>query len=254
MILIVGGTSDSREIACRLKEHQINVLISSATSNGYKLATLDGLNGIQGRLDCQGIIKTIDLHSIKVLVDASHPYAEEVSKNAAAACIATGVPYIRYSRPVSIIKENPLLVTVSGYKQAVEKAFEIGNSIFLAAGSKNAGLFIETAQKTGKRLIVRVTPEPDIINMLIKLGVNPADIVAMQGPFNEEINKAMFRYFKSDILVTKESGEAGGFNEKISAASKLGITSVVIQRPSEPAGAITGIEETVHKALSLVKT
>lgn len=249
MILLIGGTSDSREIARKLKEAGAGILVSTATDYGYKLACDDGLQVIQGCLDRQGIINVINSHQVKLLLDASHPYAGLVTKNAYEACLETGIEYLRYTRPSSPIPSEPLVFPVDSYQQAAEKACVLGENIFLAAGSRNVKIFIDEALPKGKSLIVRAIPEPEVIKGLLKAGIRPKNIVAMQGPFSKDLNTALFQYYQVDVLVTKESGKEGGFDEKLSAASKLRLPIVVIKRLPEPDGALSNIEEIVKKAL-----
>ncbi|NTW04765.1 MAG: precorrin-6A reductase [Peptococcaceae bacterium] len=253
MILVIGGTSDGREIAQQLEKHGCKVLVSTATDYGYNIAKSCGLNAVQGRLNRQGLVSLIENYSIRLVVDASHPYAEEITENTTYACRKKEIAYIRYSRPKGKSIDNPLVVEVESYQQAVEKASNLGDSIFLTIGSKNSGLFIESLGPKNKRLILRITPDPVIIADLLNMGVAPADLIAIQGPFSESINIAMLNHFKADVLVTKESGREGGFQEKISAAIKLGIPVIVIKRPPEPPGATGSIKETIEKALVLLK-
>jgi precorrin-6A/cobalt-precorrin-6A reductase len=251
VILIIGGTSDAREIAQELKNLGRRVLVSTATDYGYNIANNSGLDAIRGRLDCKGLVELMEGYSISLVVDASHPYAEEITKNTINACRKKDIIYIRYSRPVGKSSQNPLVVEAGSYQQAAEKAFELGASIFLTAGSKNSRLFFELLQAKDKRLIIRVTPDPTIIADLLNMGVSPADLIAVQGPFSESTNIAMLKHFKADVLVTKESGKEGGYQEKISAAVKLGIPVVVIKRPPEPPEAICSIKQTIDKVLLL---
>ena len=85
------------------------------------------------------------------------------------------------------------------------------------------------------------------------MGYSPPDLVAMQGPFSEEVNLALWRHFGVDVVVTKESGPAGGLGEKLSAASRLGIPVVMIKRPPEPPDAVGSVEEAVKQALEYLK-
>jgi precorrin-6A/cobalt-precorrin-6A reductase len=251
VILVIGGTSDGREIAQQLKNSGCIVLISTATDYGYNIAHNSGLDVIKGKLDCKGLVALMDNYLIRLVVDASHPYAEEITKNTLDACRKKDITYIRYCRPLGESIDNPLVVEADSYQQAAEKAVELGDSIFLTAGSKNSGLFFKRLQAKNKRLIIRVTPDPAVIGELLNMGVSPADLIAMQGPFSEGINIEMLKHFKADVMITKESGKEGGYQEKISAAIKLGIPVVVIKRPPEPPGAICSIMQTVEKALLL---
>jgi precorrin-3B C17-methyltransferase len=78
---------------------------------------------------------------------------------------------------------------------------------------------------------VRITPEPALIRRAVELGVPRDHILAMQGPFSEAFNSALWRDQRIDCVVTKDSGEAGGFSAKVRAAAVLGIPLLVVRRP-----------------------
>jgi len=85
--------------------------------------------------------------------------------------------------------------------------------------------------KDEKELYVRILPVPEHIALCLDMGIPPARIIAMHGPFSEDLNRAMFRQYQINTMVTKESGDAGGALEKIHAAFTEGIDTIVIERP-----------------------
>lgn len=249
MILVIGGTSEGRAIAREIKCRGAEVLVSAATGYGSGLAAGEGVRVVQGRLNQEGLRDILVAGSIKVVVDASHPFAVEISRNASRACDMTGSRYIRFARPGGEIPESPLVVMAEDYNDAAKRACDVGKTLFLATGSKTAGIFLEMAREKGRRAVIRVIPDPEVIRILLEMGFSPADVVAMQGPFSEELNAAVLRHYLADVVVTKESGRAGGQDEKISAALKLGIPVIVVKRPPEPPGAVWSVEEAVELAL-----
>ncbi|KJR96359.1 MAG: hypothetical protein VR68_14580 [Peptococcaceae bacterium BRH_c4a] len=249
MILVIGGTSDSRVIAELLAAEGARVLVSAATRYGADLAVGDGIEVIWGRLNREGLTKLLITRNVKVLIDASHPFASEISANAAWACGQAGVHYIRFARPGIPDNQSPVLEWSENYHAAARRACHFGKTIFLTTGSKTAGIFYETAREMGRRVVLRVIPDPDVIKSLIAIGISPSDIVAMRGPFGEEINVALLRHFQADVMVSKESGDAGGLGEKIAAAEKLALPLLVVRRPPEPEGAAVTAWEAVERAL-----
>lgn len=250
MILVVGGTTEGREVARELAARGSGVLVSTATGHGSELAARDGVRTVQGRLDCLGMVQLIKQNLIRVLLDASHPFAVEVSRNAARACEKTGIPYIRYARPEFEIPLTGLVEKAESYQEAARLACGLGRTIFLASGVKSARLFWELAGEKGSRVVFRVIPDPGTIRGLMEMGVSMADVVAMQGPFSEEMNLALFRQYRVEVVVTKESGREGGLEEKISAAARLGLPVVLIKRPPEPPGAVRSGPEAVQRAMA----
>jgi precorrin-3B C17-methyltransferase len=113
---------------------------------------------------------------------------------------------------------------------AASTAARLGQRIFLAVGIKELAAFVES--RTGRDWFVRVTPEAASIDRALSLGVPRARICAMQGPFSRAFNEALWAGWQIDCVVTKDSGEAGGFNAKVEAAAALKIPLVVVERPA----------------------
>ena len=87
-----------------------------------------------------------------------------------------------------------------------------------------------------ERIALRILPMQDSLAKAVELGYKPANVVCMQGPFEEDLNIAMIKHFNAKYLVTKDSGKAGGFEEKISAAHKAGAELVIIARSENEHG------------------
>jgi len=252
MILVIGGTSEGRIIAEQLVKEGVGVLVSTATQFGADLASGFGTEVIWGRLGREELCKLLLSRKIKVLIDASHPFASEISANAVGACSRTGVNYIRFARP-GTPKSSPALEFSKSYHDAARRACDIGKTIFLTTGSKTAGIFYESAREMGRRIVIRILPDPGVIKELIKMGISQSDIVAMRGPFGEELNLALLRHFRADVIVAKESGDAGGLGEKIAAAERLGLPLIVVKRPPEPEGSAITALEAVEMALKCIR-
>ncbi|MDK2889076.1 MAG: precorrin-6A/cobalt-precorrin-6A reductase, partial [Thermoanaerobacter sp.] len=211
MIMVLAGTSDGREIVKTLASHGYRVLACAATPYGASLLEGSGALRVSGRrLSGAEIGRVIEENKVEILVDATHPYAVEVSATASEVCREKRVRYIRYQRPASPIKEHSLVFYVKSYQEAAVKAAELGEVIFLATGSKTLDVFWEAAKKRGRRVIARVLPHPDVLKKCLDLGLTPADIVAIQGPFSREVNLALLRHYNAGVLVTKDGGARGG--------------------------------------------
>ncbi|MHB8917948.1 MAG: precorrin-6A reductase [Desulfocucumaceae bacterium] len=249
MILVIGGTSEARAIARELARRGAGVLVSTATAYGARLAAEDGVGVLQGRMEEKEIKSLIAARGIRVVIDASHPFATGVTAASSGACAGGEAKYIRYARPEEQKMGSPGTEAVNTYQEAAGRACDLGNTIFLSTGSKTAGIFLNMARDRGRRIIIRVLPDPGVISRLLDMGFSPLDLVAMQGPFSEEVNLALWRHFRVDVVVTKESGPAGGLGEKLSAARRLGIPVVIIKRPPEPPDAAGSVEEAVKQAM-----
>jgi precorrin-6A/cobalt-precorrin-6A reductase len=232
MILVLGGATEGRLISKRLQDSGCRVILSTATSHGGHLALEGGVEEVRsGALSREDLKKMILTGGVAGVVDATHPYAWQVSETAMEVCAELRLPYIRYERPAVQLPEHPLLVRAADYRQAASRAAGLGNSIFLAIGSRRLEYFCCAPELKGKKLVARVLPEGDILRRCHDLGLKANQIFAVQGPFSREANLWMFKHFRSEVVVTKESGETGGFYSKWEACRELGLPLVVVGRP-----------------------
>lgn len=232
MILVLAGTKDGRELIHILAQAGYKVLASVFSQYGGELIKLENVDIHIGPLDAEGLARLIVSSEIKFVVDASHPYAINVSQNAMQACALTNTHYIRYERPADPMPLYAGLHVVDNYSMAIELAAVLGKVVFLTTGSRHLKLFKEAPSLQKHRLIARVLPEPSVLSECIAMGFLPGDIIAMQGPFSHELNIALFRERQAEVVVTKNSGQIGGSDTKITAAMALGLPLIVIDRPA----------------------
>ena len=218
-----------------------------------------------GRLDAEemtALFEAAQQTSAPLLViDATHPYAAVVSENILTACAAAGVRCIRVEREDSGAEEHG---TESAQKALPERestgedgkasapegaAFHWVESIEEAAAwlagksAQRPNILITTGSKEltpytqipdfAARCYVRALPTVEALEKCQALGFRRDHLILMQGPFSEEMNVAQLRYADAGYLVTKASGETGGFPEKCEAALALGVEVVCIGRPKE---------------------
>lgn len=232
MILVLAGTSDARELAVRIKESGYELLSTVVTDSAAKSMEEAGLPVQVGRLTAQDLVSLIAEKSIRCVVDATHPFAEEASKNAMAASQEAGVPYIRYERESLSAPGSEKLIVVEDYVQAAELAAKKKGVIMLTTGSKTLKIFTDRLLGLpDTTLVARMLPRLDNMQKCEELGLAQKNIVAMQGPFSKELNKALYDHYKVTLMITKESGKVGAFDEKVEAALEMGIETIVIGRP-----------------------
>ncbi len=250
MILVLAGTREGREVVELLRRHGRQVLASAVSAYGGELAGADLVR--VGALDREGMEGLLREQRVRALVDATHPYAQEASRNARAACRAAGVPYLRLERPPAALPPTGEVHQVADYPAAAELAVTFGSSVFLSTGSRRLAVFVASARPRGVRVVARVLPEVEALIECRRLGLGPADVVAMQGPFTRELNLALFRHYQAAVVVSKESGEAGGFPEKAAAAAELGLPLVVIRRGQADPVAVASPREALEWVLRTV--
>ena len=232
MILVLAGTQDGREIAAGLREAGYEVIASVVSEYGRELVAQSGVPVQAAAMNEQELQQFVIQHGIRLMIDATHPYAVNVSRNARQVAAKLHIPCLRYERPDSALPIYAKLVLAPDMQRAAEMAVGLGKTVFLTTGSHSLPLFRAAAAGRDCRLIARVLPQPEVIADCIANGFSPADIIAAQGPFSQELNRELFRAYGADVMVTKNSGAIGGTDAKIAAAIELGLIIVVVQRPA----------------------
>lgn len=232
-VVIFGGTSEGRMLSECLCRNKIAHTLCVATDYGEEvLEPSEYAHVLQGRLDTQQMEDLIRREQCFVVVDATHPYAVEVSQNIRKACERTKMKYLRFLRDKESVIDVRSDVLVSSATEAAAYLDGQEGAIFLTTGSKELPAFTAGVHKT-ERLFVRVLPSAAVVASCRELGLEGKQICAMQGPFSEEMNRALLQQTKAAWLVTKDTGITGGFPEKVRAARSLGVRLVIIRRPEE---------------------
>lgn len=229
-IHVFGGTSDALAICRQLEQGNLCYSLSVATETGEELATDLQAEIIVQRMTKEQMIDWLQARQIRCVIDATHPFAAEVSKNILKACQYLQLPCLRFERPSQISAiESELLIKVDNVEDACEQAKRFGERIFLTTGSKQLADYVRLLPE--KQLIARVLPTVSVIQSCYDLGLGVGNIVALKGPFSAEMNETMYRFYQADVVITKESGDVGGYQEKVKPCLALGIPCIVIKRP-----------------------
>ena len=161
-------------------------------------------------------------------VDATHPYAREVSANIRSACRSAGVPLRRLLRRSSELPPGSILA--GSPEEAAQLLQSREGNVLLAIGAKGVSAF---SGLDPERLYPRVLPVEESLSACRRAGVPTKNIIAMHGPFSQKLNEAILEQYRIRWMVTKDGGSAGGFGEKVSAARNTGASLVVIGRPED---------------------
>ncbi len=245
--IVFAGTTEGYQISRFLAFHKISVLACVATEYGtHSLEEDEFLHVKAGRLAEEEMRELFQKETPKVILDGTHPYAKEVTDNISKAAARTGIPYIRILRDSSAHKAA---VYVDSTEKAAEYLEETEGNVLLTTGSKELKVFTEIPSYRD-RLYARVLSLPSVVETCSEYGFEGKHLIAMQGPFSREMNEAMLRQYQCSYLVTKDSGKAGGFEEKIQAAEACGVIPVVIGRPEESEKGIS-LKECKHKLMEI---
>lgn len=234
-VLIFAGTVEGRTLAERLCEYGVRPQVCVATEYGESLiAGKEDMLVSHERLNQAQMEERMNASGDVLVIDATHPYAAEVTKNIRAACDHTGKRYIRLLRKSQEIKDGDC-VRVGSVQEAAEYLRTTQGNIFLTTGSKELAAFTEIPDYR-ERLYARVLSLPEVVQSCSALGITGKHLICMQGPFSRELNTALLRQFEAKYLVTKDTGAQGGFLEKYEAAREAGAVTVVIGRPLQEEG------------------
>lgn len=233
MILLLGGTSETAPLAAALVERDFHVLVSTATDVPLELGSHPKMYSRKGSLDREGMVQLAGEKGIRIIVDASHPYASSVRANAREAARQLGIPYLTWVRPTAINGED--LHMAQDHQSAARIACSFGKPVILTTGARNLVPYAQEAKARGVVLFARVLPQESSMESCRVAGIPESHVVTGRGPFSVEENRSVIRRFGIGVIVTKDSGEAGGVPAKIEAARQEGCRVVVVGRPKETA-------------------
>ncbi|WP_434302092.1 cobalt-precorrin-6A reductase [Clostridium botulinum] len=231
MIALILGTSEGREILSLLNKFTDNILISTATAYGGEILKNYKYKKLNTKpLNKEELSNMLKENQVNILIDASHPYALEVTKNAREVSKDLNIEYVRYERPSSAeeFKENKKVVFLEDYKDLNEALKNIKGNILNTSGSRNMDKILDL--KLENRIIHRVLPSVKVLEDCFNLGVKVEDLMAIKGPISKELNKAFIKDYDAKALILKDSGPQGGTKEKILACLECDIYALVIKR------------------------
>ena len=221
MLWLIGGTSESRTIAQRLTQQQIPWLVTVVSSTAARLYV--GLPGqVQaGALDVASMPALIQQHGIRAIVDASHPFATDISKQA----MATGLPYLRFERQSYPLA--PPAESVPDLDTLLQPHYLDNRRVLLTLGIKSLHRFQPWQQRA--HLWARILPTA--WEQAIQARFAPDRLICDRAPTDALAEQTLWQHLEIDTVVTKASGGPGGVPIKLTAAKALGIRLLVIARP-----------------------
>ncbi len=245
-IVIFAGTSEGRILAEALNREKRDCHVCVATEYGERIMTEGEHVQIHAeRMDLEQMISFLRACSPEAVVDATHPYAAEVSANIRSACEAVKADHYRLVRrsehvpDMSLDADGDISSGMIHYVNSVEEAAHYLNgtegNVLLTTGGKELHKYAQIVQDQ-ERLYARVLSVEDSIRECLRLGFEGKRLICMQGPFSEEMNYALLKQTDAAYMVTKESGAAGGFAEKLRAAKRAGVKCVIVRRPNQETG------------------
>jgi precorrin-6A/cobalt-precorrin-6A reductase len=225
-VLVLGGTSEARALAFELDGRPGLRVISSLAGRVSRPVRPAGEVRVGGFGGADGLAAWARREGVGAVVDATHPFAQTISANAAVACAAAGLPLLRLARPAWSAREGDDWRPAGSLEEAAGLLPGLGSRVFLTTGRQGLACFAALDELW---FLIRCVDPPS--------GPMPArrEVLLARGPYEREAEHALMRRFGVDVLVTKNSG--GPLTEgKLDAARDLGVPVVMVSRPDAVAG------------------
>ncbi len=224
-VVLIGGTGESRSLADALSRQGIP-WIATVTSEGGRRLYRD-LPGqvVVTRFSPSSLEQFLQERRIRVVVDASHPFAQEISQLAMQVTAQLGIPYLRYERPPVAL--DPWVQVVPDWQGVLTESVLAGRRLLLTVGVKALPLFGPWQDRC--QLYARVLPES--VPQAVQAGIPAERVIGMRLPLSFEQELRLWQRLDLQGVISKDSGEAGGLVVKQAVAKTLGIPLWVIRRP-----------------------
>ncbi|WP_448560895.1 cobalt-precorrin-6A reductase [Trichothermofontia sp.] len=253
-IWLIGGTQESAQLAAGLAAARIPWVVSVTTESARRLYGITGpghdFRIWVGRLNDHTIADFLQEHQITAILDASHPFAVEISQLAIAAAQRYGLPYLRYERPALSVPPNSSLAVPSltqslliDAHSASARCYQVdslitllqgnylqGHRVLLTLGYRSLSAF--QPWQSQATLFARILPSPIALETALAAGFTPDRLIALRPPLSGDLERALWQHWQISLVVTKASGAAGGEALKRHLAQALGITLITIARPA----------------------
>ncbi len=229
---LIGGTSESVALARAIASLALPCTVTVTTVAAEALyPTTPMLDVHVGHLDGDKLEQFLQAQQIAAILDASHPYAVEVSKMATRAAAQWKIPYLRFERPaVNAQDDNLQRIELESFEALLAGDYLFQQRVMLTVGYKALSLFDSWQDRS--TLFARILPAVTSLEAAIAAGFTSDRIIALRPPVSAEVEKALWRHWEISLVVTKASGTAGGEEIKRTVAAELGIPLIVIARPT----------------------
>lgn len=225
-VLILGGTTEARELAAALAAHPGVHVTTSLAGRVARPGAVEGDVRVGGFGGAEGLADWLRAEHVDTVVDATHPFAESITANAARAAGATGVPAVVLRRPGWRPGPGDRWHEVASLDEAAALLPSLGHRVLLTTGRLGLAAF---AHLTDLHFVVRSVdpPEPPM--------PPHTEVLLARGPFTPADEAALLHEHRIDVLVTKDSG-GEATSAKLTAARQLALPVVVVRRPPLPEG------------------
>lgn len=225
-VWIIGGTGDSANIvdAVSLVTKYVVTVTTPEARQLYDVASV-----IVAAMNLDKMVQFCHVHKIRAIVDASHPFATEVSLNATAVARCLNLPYLRYERLEVEANAVDICTQLDSFSTLLQGNYLRNQRVLLTVGCKVLPLF--QSWQSYSTLFARILPKLNSLEVALNSGFSSDRIIALRPPVTEELEKALLQNWRISLIVTKASGKPGGQDIKQKVAEHLGIPLITIARP-----------------------
>ena len=249
-IWLIGGTQESAELAQAIVSCQWPCVVTMTTDSARSLYPIaPTLRLWVGQLNLETIRAFIHIHAIHCIIDASHPFAVAVSELAVSTAKQHQIPYLRYERPSlkkpdtapgnqpkiaaqphPQPKPSQAIFHLKDVPDLLAGDYLTGQRVLLTIGYRLLSLF--HAWHDRAELFARILPSTTALQAALAAQFTNDRLIAIRPPISAALEKALWQQWNISTVVTKASGTAGGEDVKQQVAKDLGVTLIVIDRPS----------------------
>ena len=229
---LIGGTTESAALANAIASLGLPCTITVTTAAAKALYPKTPLLDVRvGRLHASQLEPFLQEQRITAILDASHPYAVEISKMATRVAVERKIPYLRFERlAVDPQSDTPQVILLDSFESLIAGDYLHQQRVLLTVGYKALPLFHNWHERS--TLFARILPAVTSLEAATSAGFSSDQIIALRPPVTAELEKALWRHWNISLVVTKASGVAGGEDVKRAVAAELGIPLIVIARPA----------------------
>lgn len=243
---LFAGTAEGRKLAQVLAQSKGEVHVCVTTEYGASLIPhAENIHIHTGRMEEEDMEIFLKEKDIELCLDATHPYADQVTENIQRACEKLQIERMRILRREENAVKSTDCVFVASVEEAVAYLEHTKGNVLVTTGSKELKKYTALTDYKN-RIFARVLSTAEVAAACKEIGFEGKNLICMQGPFSEELNYAMLKQINAAYLVTKSSGAAGGFEEKCEAAIRANARLMIIGRPKEKEQGIS-LEDAVLK-------
>ncbi|OCX65990.1 cobalt-precorrin-6A reductase [Thioclava sp. SK-1] len=223
-ILLLGGTTEASQLARLLADARIRTVFSYAGRTAAPVAQplpmrIGGFGGVDG------LVTYLRKTGVTHVIDATHPFAAQMSLNAAAACADLRLPLLSLERPAWCAVPGDIWAHVPDITQAVTALPDRPGRVFLAIGKQHIAAFAAQPQH---HYLLRLVDRPQQ-----PIALPDHHVIVDRGPFDAAADTALLRDHRITHIIAKNSGGTGA-QAKLTAARALGLSVIMIDRPTPP--------------------